>query len=88
MASFEVSRFDPDTDPTRPVVGSIIEHNGQSYKIDKVDHILGRTLLSSIENNEEPTKPPGFDEVLYEQHPSRPFVFWVISINKVTVGNE
>ncbi len=84
MSTFIADKFDPDTDPDRPVVGSTIHYQGKDYEIVKVGwkttkELVEEVLFSAPKHEEL----DGCDEICYKDHITRPFVSWVVWIKKV-----
>lgn len=71
----QVDPFDGNIDNERPIEGSVIDFDGKSCIIDRVDWVLCKTWVTN------PAKPPlnGSDEILYIDHTTRPILWrcWV-----------
>ena len=84
MATFAISKFEPESDPTRPVVGSVIAHKGEDYIIRRVEWRDKKKLVAAIlrGESEETEDSHGHDEILYEDHKDRIFVMWIVWVDK------
>ena len=74
---FVASKFDPATDPDRPVVGEITEVNGRHAKIVRVDHALQPEIATKVLAGEWYDAGDSADEVLQRDHAMRPGVAWL-----------
>lgn len=70
-STWVASKFCAETDPSRPQIGTAIEHNGKQFKIGKVEAVEVRRIVGGEEFTVEP-----YDELLIQDHPTRPFVKW------------
>jgi len=84
MTTFAATTFNGETDPGRPQVGTTIEKDGKTLTIGKVDWKESKEIMKMVMGGIEPDKE-GFDEVLFEQHKERPFVFWVVYVSEKLV---
>lgn len=73
---FIATRFNEETDPTRPQIGEEIEFNGKTYVIMKAKAVELIDIPDAKPENE------GFDQILVKQHPDRPFVIWLCWANE------
>lgn len=81
MTTYVASKFDAESDPSRPKVGEEIEYEGTKYKIVEVEAIEASKLMESILAKKEPDLR-GHHELLYREHPTRPFVQWACWVDK------
>jgi hypothetical protein len=72
---FHVSRFDPEADESRPVLGSETTCDGKRCVVRKVEHFMATRLMEMMMAGEEPDHH-GHDDVVIVDHPTRPFVKW------------
>ncbi len=79
--NFVATKFNPETDPSRPIVGGIVEKDGKSFIICKVEHRESKDIMKIVISGIEPDKE-GHDEVLFDQHKERPFVYWMVWVNE------
>jgi len=70
---FTVIPFDEENDPTKPVVGSMIEAEGKEYIVHKVKAMT----LAEIMKLPEEDQP----KVFIKDHPDRPLIYWVCWIS-------
>lgn len=78
---FVASKFDPETDSARPVVGSIVKHGDRDFEIQHVEHVSRWDLVREILAKVEPTvlmAPRGYEACLEQPHPTRPFMSWLV----------
>lgn len=80
MTAFAISKFDPDNDPDRPILGTIIEHNCEKLRIEKVHWCTSKELMA---DNAEIMDKQGYYQCLELQHATRPAVHWLAWVNKV-----
>ena len=80
MSTFLASKFNANTDPSRPILHAIVKHKNKKYSIEKVEAVEGSKLLKMVEN--AITAAP-YDELLIQDHPTRPFVKWLCWVNRV-----
>jgi hypothetical protein len=71
-----------DNDPSRPKIGEVVEHGGRKLKIQKVGAIAASELVSMLLNDREPGLE-GHDDLLFRDHPIRPFVKWACWVDRV-----
>ena len=81
MTTFAASKFNADTDPSRPEIGKEIEKDGKTFVVGKVDWKESKEIMKMVMGGTEPDKE-GFQDILFEQHPERPFIFWVVYVNE------
>lgn len=82
MPTFVASKFNGMTDPGRPVIGSTIIVNGKTFTIVKVDFKEAKDVMKMALEGGSPDKE-GCDDVLFDQHQDRPFVYWVVWVNEI-----
>ena len=82
MTTFVATKFNADTDPTRPKIGDIVDRDGKKFEIKKVDWKEGKDVMRMVMSGEEMDKE-GYQDVLFNQHPDRPFVCWIVWVNEV-----
>ncbi len=86
---FEISKFDPETDPSRPVVGSVHEYTpddgrpSYQFLIERVSWVETSKLLSEIiaagtGGMADSMALDGHDECFCQPHPTRPHVQWLV----------
>lgn len=74
------TQFDPETDPSRPKVGDVID-GGTIMKVGwALQSAIVKELMSGVPT--EIMNPQGYDECLSKEHPTRPFVVWLVWVNK------
>lgn len=81
MSTFVASKFDAETDPDRPVVGTKFDYNNQVVVIKEVGWVLTSALLKEIMDNIQPSvimDPKGHDVCLAKDHATRPGVQWLV----------
>lgn len=96
MSTFVASKFDPESDPSRPQIGELIELDDDErtpdvqkgkYRIEKVDWVessrLMRDFMDHVSEQESVMASQGFDKCLANHHPTRPGVTWLVWVNKV-----
>lgn len=87
MTTFIASKFNPENDEDKPVVGSIIHANNEAWKIMEVSWATASAVLKDSQKN-----PPelmalnGFDECFARPHTDRPFVQWLVWANRIPQG--
>lgn len=81
MTTYVASKFDAESDPSRPKLGEVIEHEGTKYKVVLVEAIEASKLVESVLSGEGPDLR-GHDNVFYHEHPTRPFVQWACWADK------
>jgi hypothetical protein len=81
MTTFAADKFNAETDPDRPVLGSEIDYKDEKYTIEKVEAKEAGEVTRMIMNDEEPDKL-GYEDVLIKPHAERPFVMWFVYVNK------
>lgn len=69
---FVASRFNPTTDPDKPVVGETVEVNGKNARIVRVGHALLSEILTKVLSNEWYDVGDDADEVVQRDHTTRP----------------
>jgi hypothetical protein len=83
--AFAASKFDPDNDPDRPVVGSVIEFKGAKWRVGKVGHVTTRVIVEAALKGQdwEPPLDPGegYARCLTKSHTTRPAVLWLVWCN-------
>jgi len=78
---FAATKFNPETDPSKPIIGDIVEKDGKSFTICKVEYRDSKDIMKIAISGVEPDKE-GYDEVLIDQHKERPFVYWLVWVNE------
>ena len=81
MSTFVASKFNADTDPDRPVVGTNFDYNNQVLVIKEVGWVMTSVLLKEVMDNIEPSvimDPKGHDVCLVKDHVTRPGVQWLV----------
>lgn len=81
---FVGSKFNAETDTDRPSMDEIIEKDGKKFKIGKIEAQEAKDVMKLALSGKDPDKC-GFDDVLYKQHSTRPFVVWVIYVNEINL---
>jgi hypothetical protein len=82
MTTFVANKFDAESDPSRPKLGTVIKHGGMKYKVAEVKAVMASDLTKSLLSGEPPNLR-GHDELLYREHPTRPFVQWACWVDRV-----
>ena len=86
MTTYRVSEFDPETDPSRPRLGNVLEIEGVEYVTRKVSwtpaSVLVEEILSKLERSVV-MDPGSHDQCLALPHPSRPGVYWLTWANRI-----
>ncbi len=82
MTTFTAFKFNPETDKTRPEIGKEIKYKNKKYIIKEVDYKEASEVVKIASSDKAPDKR-GHDELLFEQHPDRPFVFWLVYVDKI-----
>jgi hypothetical protein len=79
-----VSKFNPENDPSKPKLGAEVEHQGNIYRIEKVESVLTRDILRELDNGEPVLMAKqGYDCCLSCDHPTRPGVMWLVWANEL-----
>lgn len=81
MTTFVASKFNAETDPDRPVVGTKIDYDGKVLTIVEVGWSLTSALIKELMDNVEPSvimDPKGHAVCLAKDHVTRPGVQWLI----------
>ena len=81
MTTYVASKFNAESDPSRPKVGEVVEHEGKKYKIVEVEAVMASDLIKSILAKKEPDLR-GHHELLYREHPTRPAVQWACWVDR------
>lgn len=82
MAELAAIKFNAETDPSRPKIGAEVKKGRTKYVIREVGHCSPSIFLPPALGGKLPDKQ-GHDEVLFERHPTRPFVYWQIWVDKI-----
>lgn len=82
MPTFVASKFDPENDSDRPVVGEFLTHNDKQYKIAEVSHVMTRDLFRRTGKEVDDYK--GHAEIVFRQHTTRMAVYWMVYCDLVT----
>jgi len=80
---FSAHKFDFDSDENKRKLDSIVEYNSCKYIIKKVDYKLLSYFVSMSNEDYNNFDKLGYDEVLFENHPIRPFIIFVYYLNKI-----
>ena len=81
MTRFIASKFDPENDTDRPIIGSVIDHGGSRYLIRKVGHVLLKDIDNEIDVKD-------CDTYLLKEHSTRMEVCWIVWVNAYEETNE
>lgn len=89
MTTWIASKFDPDNDPSRPQVGKKIEIDSVEFRVMEVGWCNARDLVQEVmagvtEENTVVMAKKGHDRCVLEDHPTRPFMKWLLWLDKIT----
>lgn len=87
MSTFASVEFDALTDPDRPVLGEVIDREGVNYVVAEVDWVMSSKLMEEVIKGIAPSiimAEKGYDLVITRFHNLRPFVSWLVYLNKQT----
>lgn len=85
MATFVASKFDPETDPDRPEIGSIVEVEDKKWEVKRVEYALMSDIIKS--GFKEPDPSPQ-ERVFNRSHIDRPAVTWNVFVDEVKEETE
>ena len=86
MATFIDSKFNADTDPSRPKIGEELDVGGVKYRVMEVGWSLTSALVKEMLDGLKDSvimNPRGYDYCFCNSHPTRPGVQWIIWVNKI-----
>lgn len=78
MSTFVASKFDGETDPDRPVVGTKFDYNNQVLVIKEVGWVLTSAIFKDDIEPSVLMDPKGHAVCLAKDHVTRPGVQWLV----------
>lgn len=79
MTAFQASKYDFKNDEHKKGMGDVLNVNGKGYVIMEVDFLTAKDIVL-MEGRDIDKR--GYDEVISEQHPERPFVYFIYYCNE------
>ncbi len=83
MTSFKAEKYNPDTDPHYPKVGSLIDSD--TKRITKVQHIEAGALLKMMRENKF---PDDVEHCVIFDNPDRPFLKYFVWYEDVVINHS